>query len=870
MLFPAALFIRRTGQLPQNLKNSCDFSCFIHNYKYNNICANVIRKMRIPVYLEERAYMAYSSSGGAGPCDMEKIKEVLNMIPGGVGSIGFAHGVYSRKFFNDGYFRMLNTTRQAYAPYDGDKAAEGLHPQDAAYVLAAMDKARKTGLPADVTYRAVNGENTYTWLRMNARIVSDTGDEAVFFCSFTDVDAQVRQNMELKLKYEQQLTLSRLMSSEAQLSLLVNLSRDKSALQTSRCPETTRKIEGCAPREIFRIIAENIPDEKLKKEYLSIFDTGIMTGDFSSGITHKSLIHPYNSMNSWMESNYDAIQNPQTGDVIAFYVLRDVTRQVQLKQVTTAMLSHEYESVSIINAETGEPAVLVNTGEGRVFAEQKKQEDFIGGLENYFRKFSADDDPEKTLRDCGLEAVKAALKKDPSYYVSYSVYDADRNIIRKRATYSYLNHYKTDIFCAVQDVTADFEAEVRQREILQKALADAAKANAAKSDFLSRMSHDIRTPLNGILGMAELAVENNTDTEIQSYLDDIIASGRFLMTLVNDILDISKIESGEMRLHKDIVPLEKFDQAVDSVIRPLMEAKDIEFKYHMNCGMTCTRCDSLRFNQLFFNLLSNAAKFTPRGGKVEFTSEKLMEDSKIEWVRFVIRDTGVGMSPDFLPHAFEDFEQDNAAVAGQQFQGTGLGLAIVGRITRMMHGRISIKSELGKGTEVTVELPMEKAVMETAPDEPQICCQLDLRGKSVLLAEDNDINRKLAVSLLRSRGIIAVPTVNGQEAVERFRTSTPGEFAAILMDIRMPVMNGLDAAKAIRAMDRPDAGTVPIIAMTANAYEDDREKTRAAGMNEHITKPLSPSGFSRRWKSIFQRESAVSKRRLYRERQVRS
>ncbi len=378
------------------------------------------------------------------------------------------------------------------------------------------------------------------------------------------------------------------------------------------------------------------------------------------------------------------------------------------------------------------------------------------------------------------------------------------------------------------------------------------------------MSHDIRTPLNGILGMAELAVENNTDTEIQSYLDDIIASGRFLMTLVNDILDISKIESGEMRLHKDIVPLEKFDQAVDSVIRPLMDAKDIEFQYHMNCGMTCTRCDSLRFNQLFFNLLSNAAKFTPRGGKVEFTSEKLMEDSKIEWVRFVIRDTGVGMSPDFLPHAFEDFEQDNAAVAGQQFQGTGLGLAIVGRITRMMHGRISIKSELGKGTEVTVELPMEKAVMEAAPDEPQICCQLDLRGKSVLLAEDNDINRKLAVSLLRSRGIIAVPTVNGQEAVERFRTSTPGEFAAILMDIRMPVMNGLDAAKAIRAMDRPDAGTVPIIAMTANAYEDDREKTRAAGMNEHITKPIEPQ-------RLFQAlEKHISKRKRSKQKEALS
>lgn len=336
------------------------------------------------------------------------------------------------------------------------------------------------------------------------------------------------------------------------------------------------------------------------------------------------------------------------------------------------------------------------------------------------------------------------------------------------------------------------------------------------------------------------------------------------MTLVNDILDISKIESGEMRLHKDIVPLEKFDQAVDSVIRPLMDAKDIEFQYHMNCGMTCTRCDSLRFNQLFFNLLSNAAKFTPRGGKVEFTSEKLMEDSKIEWVRFVIRDTGVGMSPDFLPHAFEDFEQDNAAVAGQQFQGTGLGLAIVGRITRMMHGRISIKSELGKGTEVTVELPMEKAVMEAAPDEPQICCQLDLRGKSVLLAEDNDINRKLAVSLLRSRGIIAVPTVNGQEAVERFRTSTPGEFAAILMDIRMPVMNGLDAAKAIRAMDRPDAGTVPIIAMTANAYEDDREKTRAAGMNEHITKPIEPQ-------RLFQAlEKHISKRKRSKQKEALS
>lgn len=378
--------------------------------------------------------------------------------------------------------------------------------------------------------------------------------------------------------------------------------------------------------------------------------------------------------------------------------------------------------------------------------------------------------------------------------------------------------------------------------MLQEALQYAERANRAKSDFLSRMSHDIRTPLNGIIGMTSIAQHDNSNPAVQESLDTIATSSRFLLSLINDILDISKIESGRLVLKEKAVPLVEFDRVIDSVIKPLMQRKHIEFAYIMGCGMQCALLDPVRFNQIFFNLLSNAVKFTPEGGRIEFRAERLSATEELEWVRFIVKDTGVGIKPEFIEHVFDAFEQDAEQNAKLQNQGTGLGLSIAKQLVELMQGKISVQSTLGEGSEFIVDLPLKRAEMPelVSLKGEQRKSDAVLRGKKVLLVEDNKINIIVAKRLLEAKGMLVVTAENGKLALEKFLASAEGEYTLILMDIRMPVMDGLMATKAIRQSAHEQALTIPIIAMTANAFEEDVEQCLQAGMNAHLAKPLEP------------------------------
>ncbi len=391
------------------------------------------------------------------------------------------------------------------------------------------------------------------------------------------------------------------------------------------------------------------------------------------------------------------------------------------------------------------------------------------------------------------------------------------------------------IVTMVMDISSDKEQEETRLE-----LETAKRASLEKSKFLSNMSHDIRTPLNGIIGMTELTKSEDCSPVVMENLNIIDSSSHFLLSLINDILDISKIESGKLSLIEKPYALSEFDGMINSVIKPLMEKKKIEFVYRMNCGMNCAFVDPVRLNQIFFNLLSNSAKFTPEGGKVEFLAELVSSNDEMEWVQFIVKDNGIGMKPEFIPHAFDAFEQDPDANVKLQKQGTGLGLAIAKQLVELMGGTITLKSELGVGTTFTIELPLKRAQLPEKINEEQWHTEItnQLNGKKVLLVEDNHINLVIAERLLKAKGMIVDTAENGQEAFKKFVDSNKGEIQAILMDIRMPVMNGLEATEEIRNSHHPDAKTIPIIAMTANAVDEDVKECIRAGMNEHLSKPI--------------------------------
>ena len=379
----------------------------------------------------------------------------------------------------------------------------------------------------------------------------------------------------------------------------------------------------------------------------------------------------------------------------------------------------------------------------------------------------------------------------------------------------------------------------RKNEELEVIAKKAESAAHAKTEFLSRMSHDIRTPMNAIIGLTHLAREEKDLTVIQEYLQNIESASDFLLGLINDILDMSKIENGDLTLKEDFFSREEFVNSINTVIKPLMNKRNLTFIFNIPEEIDCIRVDRLRFSQVFFNLLSNAAKFTPTGGTVEFTAEVLPEkkDQKAG-LRFYIKDNGIGISEEFLPHLYDPFSQERTEM-GDKVKGTGLGLPIVKSLVDIMGGTIDVHSCLGKGTEFVVELYVPLADTDVQTDGAQVSLDV-LRNVKVLLVEDTEINIYVAQILLEKAGCEVVIAKNGKEAVDQFAASVIGDIKAILMDVRMPIMDGLEATGHIRAMERADAATVPIIAMTAEAFDEERKKTINAGMNYHLSKPINP------------------------------
>ena len=375
---------------------------------------------------------------------------------------------------------------------------------------------------------------------------------------------------------------------------------------------------------------------------------------------------------------------------------------------------------------------------------------------------------------------------------------------------------------------------------LNRLRAEAERANAAKSIFLSNMSHDIRTPMNAIIGFTNIALKQNPKPEVKACLDKISDSSEHLLALINDVLDISRIESGKVQYTPAPVDITEVSDSVLSIMYGYLSNRDITFQTEL--GQPQTRyvlTDAVRVREVLVNILGNAVKFTNDGGTVTYAvSYHPGEDDRHVNVRYRISDTGIGMSEEFVTHIFDEFSQEERG-ARTQYKGTGLGMAITKQYVDLMGGTISVESKKGVGSTFTVELPMEIADSCEGKKTDFAVGKVDLHGLKVLLAEDNDLNAEIAIVQLEELGMHITRAVNGEEAVRCFAENPQDTFDIILMDIMMPKMNGYEATKAIRSLDgRPDGHTIPIIAMTANAFAEDVQASLDAGMNGHLSKPI--------------------------------
>ena len=386
-----------------------------------------------------------------------------------------------------------------------------------------------------------------------------------------------------------------------------------------------------------------------------------------------------------------------------------------------------------------------------------------------------------------------------------------------------------------------------EQTLKKKALA----ANEAKTEFLSRVSHDMRTPLNVILGMSHIAAGQQDPAVMRDCLTKIDTSSKFLLGLINDVLDMAQVEQGRIRLHPAPYPMEEFSGYLDAVIRPLCDGKELRFVLDARpLAGKAPLIDALRANQILFNLLSNAVKFTPAGGTVTLRLRTRRAGADRLALRVVVGDTGIGMSAAFQQHLFEPFTQeyrDDVSLG----RGTGLGLAVTKKLVDLMGGTIRIRSASGRGTTVTLCGIFACVPAGTPAAAPAAGDDGILAGRRVLLCEDHPLNQEIACAMLSAKKLLVDTAENGQQGVELFARSPAGFYQAVLMDLRMPVMDGYAATAAIRALDRADAKTVPILAMTADTFAEDVQKCLASGMDGHISKPVDPAALYELLKKFF-------------------
>ena len=413
-------------------------------------------------------------------------------------------------------------------------------------------------------------------------------------------------------------------------------------------------------------------------------------------------------------------------------------------------------------------------------------------------------------------------------------------------------------------IDAEMRRQIEYTQTLKEALSAAEEANSAKTTFLSNMSHEIRTPMNAIIGLNTIALENpDLPNVTREQLEQIGVSAHYLLNIINDVLDMSRIESGKMTLNLHDFSFSELLEQVDTIIGEQCREKDISYESRITGRMAeYYKGDEMKLRQILINILGNAVKFTPRGGSVVLTCEETASLKGNATIRFVMSDTGIGMSSEFLPRIFDTFSQEKTS-SSNSYGSTGLGMAITKNFVELMNGSIDVESEKNVGTVFTVTVPLRRSALMTSAEksaqkksalqhselhndgiagsEKKIKKQkAELNGRRLLLAEDVEVNAQIMMMVLEARGITAELAVNGKIAVQMFKSNEPGYYDAILMDMRMPEMDGLTATKEIRKSGKADAETIPIIALTANAFDEDVQRSLQAGLNAHLAKPVEP------------------------------
>lgn len=611
------------------------------------------------------------------------------------------------------------------------------------------------------------------------------------------------------------------------------------------------RTPGSAKERMDRYAKENAAPE-YREELCRFLDLSTLTERTAGQV---SLSMDYKDQNGrWNSMNLIVGDKDEEGNILhVFFGVKDIHEERMKEEMDLRQLEEQFSINEGLSSDYDELWLLKTADRSmQLFRSQKpnliRMVLYENGIDRNYDKvikklintFVLEEDREAIIKAMDYDALLVSVPDDGLYTLNFREDYSGSIHYRQLCIAKATTTYEEDNFViGVRDITLMVLNERKAKDALARALLEAEAANRAKTAFLSNMSHDIRTPMNAIIGFTELAREHEGDKEkLDDYLEKIQTSSQHLLSLINDVLDMSRIESGKTTLHSNTIDLYALLRDVHSIITPTLRSKGLDYGHSEDFEEAYVLSDGAKLKEILLNILSNAMKFTKSGGHIQVDTHLEDATDGRKLATFVIHDNGVGISEEFLPRIFVPFEREKTST-NSGVKGTGLGMAITKGLVEMMEGTIAVESTLGEGTTFTVSIPFVLSSKELLPKKQEIDASIGFQGRRILLVEDNQLNQEIATVILEDHGFLVDQAEDGEVAVSKIVANGPGYYDLILMDIMMPHMDGYEATAAIRALPDPALSSLPIVAMTANAFEEDRQAAFQHGMNGHVAKPVS-------------------------------